>query len=58
MPRGALPVAGGREEAEQHDVARLRIGEHAAVGDVCEGIEKAAGDGQERREAERGARGT
>ena len=55
MPHRAEPIAGRREDAEQHDVARLRAGEHATVGDVREGIEKAAGDGQERREADRAA---
>ena len=58
VPYRAEPVTAGREDAEQHDVARLRVSEHAAVGDVRESIEKAAGDGQERREAERAARGT
>jgi len=51
VPHRAEPVTAGREDAEQHDVARLRVSEHAAVGDVRESIEKAAGPAMARSAA-------
>jgi hypothetical protein len=58
MQHGVEPVATGRERAEQHDVARLRVGQHPAVRGVRECIETAAGNGQGRSESDRAARGT